>query len=210
MARPRKDASSPPSKLSSGQASYVLDRLIKERRVSQSDISRYVTEMSREISDLEERLKHLYDAVGGAAASAASSIAAAAVSTVNAVRGRKPGRPAGSGRGPGRPPGSGRGPGRPPGTPGRKPGRPPASASAGMSGSDEGSSAATAGASSAKRGRKRAAITSEQLASRQLQGRYLALVRRFPASRRATFARTAKEKGREAAIKEMQDAMPKK
>ena len=206
MARPRKNAASPPSKLSSGQASYVLDRLIKERRVSQTDISRYVSEMAREISDLEERLKHLYDAVGSAASSAASSIAAAAVSTVNAVRrGRKPGRP--SGRPPGRPPGSGRGPGRPPGTPGRKPGRPPASASAGLSSADAGTST---GATSAKRGRKRSAITSEQLASRQLQGRYLALVRRFPASRRATFARTAKEKGREAAIKEMQDNLPKK
>jgi hypothetical protein len=212
MARPRKNAASPPSKLSSGQASYVLDRLIKERRVSQTDISRYVSEMAREISDLEERLKHLYDAVGSAASSAASSIAAAAVSTVNAVRrGRKPGRP--SGRPPGRPPGSGRGPGRPPGVPGRKPGRPPASASAaGLSSGDAGSSAGTStgAATSAKRGRKRSAITSEQLASRQLQGRYLALVRRFPASRRATFARTAKEKGREAAIKEMQDALPKK
>jgi hypothetical protein len=203
MARPRKNAASPPTKLSSGQASYVLDRLIKERRVSQSDVSRYVSEMSREINDLEERLKHLYDAVGGAASAAASSIAAAAVNTVNAVRGRKPGRP--SGRPPGRPPGSGRKPGRPVGS-GRKPGRPPASASAATS-ADASSTPAT---SSAKRGRKRSAITSEQLASRQLQGRYLALVRRFPASRRATFARTAKEKGRESAIKEMQDALPKK
>jgi hypothetical protein len=48
------------------------------------------------------------------------------------------------------------------------------------------------------------------LASRQLQGRYLALVRRFPATRRAAIARTAKERGREAAIKEMQDSLGKK
>jgi hypothetical protein len=44
------------------------------------------------------------------------------------------------------------------------------------------------------------------LASRQLQGRYLALVRQFPAAKRAGYAKTAKETGREAAIKDMQDA----
>ncbi len=180
MARPRKDGSSAP-KLSGGQASYVLDRLIKDRRVSQGQVNEYLSQMSREISDLEARLLHLKDAVGGAASAAVAGIASA----VAAVR-RRPGRPPGK-RGPGRPPGK------------RGPGRPPASASA------EGAPAA-----GAKRKRKRAAITSEQLASRQLQGRYLALVRRFPATRRAAFAKIAKEKGREAAIKEMQDSMGKK
>jgi hypothetical protein len=216
MARPRKDGSSSP-RLSGGQAAYVLERLIKERRVSQGDVNGYLSEMSREINDLEARLQHLKDAVGGAASAAAAGIASVAATAVAAVRrGRPPGRPkgsgskSGSGRGPGRPPGSGR-PGRPPGRPaGRPPGRPPASATAGGS-SDEGASASTASASKGgKRGRKRTAITSEQLASRQLQGRYLALVRRFPATRRATFAKTAKEKGREAAIKEMQDSLGKK
>jgi hypothetical protein len=48
------------------------------------------------------------------------------------------------------------------------------------------------------------------LASRQLQGRYLALVRRFPANRRAQFAKVAKERGREAAIREMQESVGKK
>jgi hypothetical protein len=57
--------------------------------------------------------------------------------------------------------------------------------------------------------KQRAAITPEQLASRQLQGRYLALVRQFPATKRAGYAKTAKEKGREAAIKEMQDSLRK-
>jgi hypothetical protein len=52
-------------------------------------------------------------------------------------------------------------------------------------------------------------LSSEQLASRQLQGRYLALVRQFPATRRLQFARTAKEKGREQAIREMQDSLKK-
>lgn len=180
MARPRKDGSSAP-KLSGGQASYVLDRLIKDRRVSQGQVNEYVSQMSREISDLETRLQHLKDAVGGAASAAVAGIASA----VAAVR-RRPGRPPGK-RGPGRPPGK------------RGPGRPPASASA------EGATDA-----GPKRKRKRAPITSEQLASRQLQGRYLALVRRFPATRRAAFAKIAKEKGREAAIKEMQDSMAKK
>jgi hypothetical protein len=177
MARPRKDGSSAP-KLSGGQASYVLERLIKDRRVSQSDVNGYLSQMSNEISELEARLMHLKDAVGGAASAAAASIASA----VAAVR-RKPGRPPGK-RGPGRPPGSG-----------RKPGRPPAAAAPAEGG--------------AKR-RRRTAITSEQLASRQLQGRYLALVRRFPATKRASFAKVAKERGREAAIKEMQDSIGKK
>jgi hypothetical protein len=48
------------------------------------------------------------------------------------------------------------------------------------------------------------------LASRQLQGRYLALVRRFPATKRAAYAKIAKERGREAAIKDMQDSLGKK
>lgn len=199
MARPRKQGDSTPAKLSGGQASYVLERLLKERRVSQSDVNGYLSQMKQEIGQLEERLKHLRDAVGDAASAAVSGIASVASSAVAAVRGRRPGRPAGSKNKVGRPPG------RPAGTPGRKPGRPAKAAAA--------PAAATDTAAPSKKGAKRtrkAAITAEQLASRQLQGRYLALVRRFPANRRAAIARTAKEKGREAAIKEMQDNLPKK
>ncbi len=109
--------------------------------------------------------------------------AAPAASPAPRRRGRPPGRPAG------------RRPGRP--------GRPPASASA-----------APAAAATQKRGpgrprKQRSAITPEQLASRQLQGRYLALVRQIPASKRGQYAKLAKEKGRESAIKEMQDAIKK-
>lgn len=161
----------------------MLERLIKDRRVSQGDVNGYLSQMSNEISDLEARLQHLKDAVGGAASAAVAGIASA----VAAVR-RRPGRPPGK-RGPGRPPGK------------RGPGRPPASAAAATDG---------APAAGAKRKRKRAAITSEQLASRQLQGRYLALVRRFPPTKRAAYAKVAKEKGREAAIKDMQDSLGKK
>ena len=60
-----------------------------------------------------------------------------------------------------------------------------------------------------KRRRRKSAITPEQLASRQLQGRYLALVRQFSANKRGQFAKVAKEKGREAAIRDMQDALKK-
>jgi hypothetical protein len=51
--------------------------------------------------------------------------------------------------------------------------------------------------------RRRANITPEQRASRQLQGRYLGLIRQIPASKRNQYKKTAQEKGREAAIKEM-------
>jgi hypothetical protein len=59
------------------------------------------------------------------------------------------------------------------------------------------------------RRRRRSKITPEQLASRQLQGRYLALVRQFPANRRVAFAKIAKDKGREAAFREMQESLRK-
>ena len=189
MARPRKNAGEG-SALSSGQAAYVLDRLVKERRISAGEINRYVSEMSLEISQLEQRLARLREAAGPAAA-AVAGIAAGVAGAAIARRRRR--------RGPGRPPGTGakRGPGRPPGK--RGPGRPPASAS----------SAAAPSTGGAKKRRRRSNITPEQLASRQLQGRYLALVRQFAASRRPAFAKIAKEKGREAAIKEMQDSLKK-
>ena len=56
---------------------------------------------------------------------------------------------------------------------------------------------------STKKKRASSALTPEQRASRQLQGRYLGLIRQIPASRRAQYAKIAKEKGREAAIREM-------
>ena len=200
MPRPRKNTSTSGTQLSSGQAAYVLDRLIRERRVTQTDVNRYVAEMSLEISELESRLQRLKDAAGPIAAAAVAGIATAAGAAVAVVRrGRKPGRPAG--RPPGRPKGSG---GRPAGRP---PGRPAASATA--TATPAASTGAGTGAATGGTRRRRSPITAEQLASRQLQGRYLALVRQIPASKRAGFARIAKEKGREAAIKEMQDSLKK-
>lgn len=195
MARPRKPISAP--SLNPGQASYVLDRLVNERLVSPADINRYVDEMRREITDLESRLERLRAAHGGGGTESSGGGAAAPA--------RRPGRP--PGRRPGRP---GRPPGRP-GRPGRPPGRPKGSG-ANAGGAAGGGEAAAAGSGGEKRGRKRrarSAITAEQLASRQLQGRYLALVRQFPENRRTSYAKIAKEKGREAAIKDMQDALKK-
>jgi hypothetical protein len=66
------------------------------------------------------------------------------------------------------------------------------------------------GAPRAAGGRKRrrtAPITAQQLASRKLQGRYLGLIRQIPSSQRSRYAKIAKDKGREAAIKEMQSAV---
>jgi hypothetical protein len=81
----------------------------------------------------------------------------------------------------------------------RGPGRPPAVAAV----------AASEGGKRRRRRRRSSALTPEQRASRQLQGRYLGLIRQIPVSRRAQFAKTAKEKGREAAIRDMQSALNK-
>ena len=58
-----------------------------------------------------------------------------------------------------------------------------------------------------KRRRSSAKLTSQQLASRQLQGRYLGLIRQIPASQRSKYKKIVKDKGREAAIRELQSAV---
>jgi O6-methylguanine-DNA--protein-cysteine methyltransferase len=144
LPRPRKSVSD--QKLSPGQASYVLDRLIGDRRVTRTDVQRYVNDMQREIGELERRLQSLKEAAGSAIRSAIQAL-----------------------------------------TPGKRRGRPPGGG----------------------KKRKSAKITAEQLASRQLQGRYLGLIRQIPASKRGTYQKIAKEKGREAAIKEMMTTLKK-
>jgi len=64
-------------------------------------------------------------------------------------------------------------------------------------------------AAGGRRRRRTANITAQQLASRKLQGRYLGLIRQIPASQRSRYAKIAKDRGREAAIKEMQSAVNK-
>lgn len=45
--------------LSPSQALYVLDRLVRERRVNGREVSKMASEMSAEIADLERRLEML-------------------------------------------------------------------------------------------------------------------------------------------------------
>ena len=45
--------------LTPGQALYVLDRLVRERRVNAREVSRMASEMNAEIADLERRLAML-------------------------------------------------------------------------------------------------------------------------------------------------------
>lgn len=181
MPRPRLNVPAP--QLSAGQASYVLDCLIADRRISASEVSRYVSDMHREISDLESRLQTLRAHAGVAAPAAATSGA-----TTGKRRGRPPGRPPGSGKRRGRPPGSGKK------AVAAAPAPPPMAA------------LPVAAAAPVKR-RRRARITPEQLASRQLQGRYLGLIRQIPASRRGQYQKIAKDSGREAAINAMKSAV---
>jgi hypothetical protein len=68
---------------------------------------------------------------------------------------------------------------------------------------------APAAAGGRRRRRRSAALTPEQRASRQLQGRYLGLIRQIPKTQRARYAKIAKDRGREAAIKEMQSTLHK-
>ncbi len=111
--------------------------------------------------------------------------AAPAAATSGTTTGKRRGRPPGSGKRRGRPPGSG------------KKAAPPAPLMA----------ASPAAAAAPVKRRRRARITPEQLASRQLQGRYLGLIRQIPASRRGQYQKIAKDSGREAAINAMKSAV---
>ena len=71
------------------------------------------------------------------------------------------------------------------------------------------SAAAAQPAARGRRRRRRGPLTPEQAASRKLQGRYLGLIRQMPASQRGRISKIAKDRGREAAIKEMQSVLKK-
>src|SRR6266567_3863186 len=51
--------------LSPGQAHYVVQRLISERRVSPGEVTRFVSDIDRDISDLERKLEYLRTLGGG-------------------------------------------------------------------------------------------------------------------------------------------------
>lgn len=65
-----------PLSLSPGQAKYVLERLIAERRVAPGEVSKYVSDMGNEIAAIERRLVELRAAAesGGAAVGQRSSV----------------------------------------------------------------------------------------------------------------------------------------
>jgi hypothetical protein len=54
------------SGLTPGQALYVLDRLVRERRVNGREVERMASEMNAEIADLERRLAMLRADTGSA------------------------------------------------------------------------------------------------------------------------------------------------
>jgi hypothetical protein len=76
--------------VTAGQAQWVLERLLADRRISPQDVQRYVADMGREIQDLEQRLASLRAATGsGPAASPAPGSAPLAAKAEK----RRPGRP---------------------------------------------------------------------------------------------------------------------
>ncbi|MGZ4808560.1 MAG: hypothetical protein ACXV7D_04450 [Thermoanaerobaculia bacterium] len=127
--------------------------MIRDRRISSGEVNRYIGEMGREITELEQRLQALRAASTGASSS----------SSAPRRRGRPPGRPSASSSQPAAP---------------RR-----------------------------RRRRRSGPVNPQVLASRKLQGKYLSLIRRIPANRRAHYSRIAKEKGRETAIRELQSVV---
>ena len=63
MPRPRTIPVAPP--VTSGEAAYVVERLIADRRITPGDVRRYVTGMHDEILGLERRLQILRNATAG-------------------------------------------------------------------------------------------------------------------------------------------------
>jgi hypothetical protein len=53
-------------RVTAGEALYILDRLIQERRLKPGEADRLVAEMHREIEELERRLEALREATGKA------------------------------------------------------------------------------------------------------------------------------------------------
>lgn len=128
MARVQQDGSG----LTPGQALYVLDRLMRERRVNPREVARMASEMDGEIADLERRLAMLRADTGGVARGARRS--------AGTRRSTRPVNPA-------------------------------------------------------------------VAASRRLQGEYMGLMRHVTGRERVRIKNIAKEKGREAAVREMRSKL---
>jgi hypothetical protein len=52
--------------VTAGQAHWIIERLLADRRISPQDVQQYVAEMHREIQDLEQRLASLRETAGNA------------------------------------------------------------------------------------------------------------------------------------------------
>lgn len=50
--------------VTAGQAQWIIERLLADRRISPQDVQRYVADMGREIQDIERRLETLRAAAG--------------------------------------------------------------------------------------------------------------------------------------------------
>ena len=174
-------------------AQEILQQLIREGRISSQDVER-----CRRISDLERQLAELRGGSGGARRGRPPAMGARNASASPSASRQLQGRylalvrriPAGKRARFGQI--------------AKEKGR---EAAIRAMQSEVGGSTKPAAATTGKRRRRSAKLTSEQLASRQLQGRYLGLIRQIPASQRARFSKIAKDKGREAAIKELQSAV---
>jgi hypothetical protein len=72
-----------------GQAQWVIERLLADRRISVMDVQRYVADMGREIQHLEQRLARLREAAGNAPLASRTPRSAAPADAWK----RRPGRP---------------------------------------------------------------------------------------------------------------------
>ncbi len=221
--------------LTPGQATYILERLLRDRRISSAELSRYRNDINREIEDLERRLQSLRD-VSTPAARAPQRATRARTAAGGARRGRaKRSAPPARRRGANpnlasmqlqgrylslvrQIPQSRRAPYQ---KIAREKGREAAISEmqsavgrtrgqAGARSARPRETAVVKSAAAPRRTRRRRGATNPQVAaSMQLQGRYLGLIRQIPESRRAQYQKIAREKGREAAIREMQDTLRK-
>jgi hypothetical protein len=75
--------------VTAGQAYWIIERLLADRRISQQDVQRYVADMGREIRDLEQRLASLREAAGDRPTTSPTP----RNGTAGDARTRRPGRP---------------------------------------------------------------------------------------------------------------------
>jgi hypothetical protein len=75
--------------ITGGQARWIIERLLADRRISQQDVRGYVADMGREIQDIERRLETLRAVAGNGVA---TSLPQRTTPAAN-VEKRRPGRP---------------------------------------------------------------------------------------------------------------------